>query len=319
MDDAVTSGLLRALVTFGAALVALPVVAWIEGMRGSRTTVASGVVSRGPRGALTALASAAKLLEKRAPRTLQADRLLHALAPVLGLIPSVALLAILPVSAQDEVRAPLPMALALPLLSTGAIALAGIGGGNRLAQLSALRLVALRLSVVVVVAVGAVGSVLAAGALGLPEMVAAQAEPLWGPVPRWGALVDLPGFLASILALAVHAQHVVRARTVPSLAEPWHGQATGPVLLGHRMFESLDLLAGAALVATLFLGGWHLPLVDDGGVVVTVAKVALALGAIVAVRNLMPALTPGVAVRLCWTVLMPAAAAGAALAWLLSR
>lgn len=318
MDDAIAAGILRALATLGAALLALPVVAWIEGMRGSRTTVASGVVSRGPRGALTALASALKLLEKRAPRTLEADRLLHALAPVLGLIPTVALLAILPVSSSDPVRAPLPMALALPLLGTGAIALAGVGGGNKLAQLSALRLVALRLSVVVVVAVGAVGSVLVAGSAELPEMVSAQARSLWGPLPRWGVLLNAPGFFASILALGIHAQHVVRARTVPSLAEPWHGEATGPVLLGHRVFESLDLLGSAALVAVLFLGGWHLPFLGDGGLIASALKLLIALGAIVSVRNLIPALTPGVAVRLCWTLLIPSAAAGAVLAWLLA-
>lgn len=317
MDDDVLAGIWRALATFSAALIALPVVAWIEGLRGSRTTAVSGVVSRGPRGALTALASAVKLLEKRSPRTLEADRLLHALAPALGLIPTVALLAILPLTPTDPVDAPLPMALAMPLLSTGAIALAGIGGGNKLAQLSALRLVVLRLSVVVVVAVGAVGSVLVAGSLDLAEMVTAQSRSLVGVLPRWGVLLDAPGFFASVLALAIHAQHVVRARTVPSLAEPWHGEATGPVLLGHRVFESLDLLAGAALIAVLYLGGWHLPFLGDGGALATILKVGLALAAIVAVRNLIPAATPGVAVRLCWTVLVPIAAVGALIAWLL--
>ncbi len=317
MDDATGSGIIRGLGTMAVALLALPVVAWFEGLRGSRTEAASGVVSRGPRGALTALATAIKLLEKRSPRTAAADRLLHAIAPALGLIPTIALLAIVPLSPGDPVAAPLPLALALSLLSTGAIAIAGIGGGNKLALHTALRLVALRLSVLVVVAVGALGSVIAAGSVELPEIMAAQARPLVASLPRWGALVDAPGLVATMLALAIHAQRVVRARTVASLSEPWHGDATGPVLLGHRMFESLDLLASASLVAVLFLGGSHLPGVGDAGALVTIVKLAIALAGVVVVRNLLPTLTPGVAVRSCWTALVPLAASGAVVAWLL--
>ena len=318
MDDVVALGIVRGLGTVAVALVALPVVAWFEGLRGTRTEAASGTVSRGPRGALTALATAIKLLEKRAPRTRETDRLLHAAAPVLGLIPTVATLAVVPLTAHDPVATPLPVPLALALLSTGAVALAGVGGGNKLALHTALRLVALRLSVFVVLAVGALGSALAAGSLELPEIVGAQARPLWGVLPRWGMFVDALGFAASVLAVAIHAQRVVRARTVASLSEPWHGEATGPVLLGHRMFESLDLLASAALLAVVFLGGSHLPWLGDAGALVTVVKLALALALIVAVRNLLPTLTPGVGVRLCWLALTPMAAIGALGAWLLS-
>ncbi|MCC7070438.1 MAG: NADH-quinone oxidoreductase subunit H [Deltaproteobacteria bacterium] len=318
MDDAVVVGMVRGLGTFAVALIALPVVAWFEGLRGSRTEAASGTISRGPRGALTALATAIKLLEKRAPRTRATDRLLHAVAPVLGLIPTVATLAVVPLTTHDPVAATLPVPLALGLLSTGAVALAGVGGGNKLALHTALRLVVLRLSVFAVVAVGALGSALAAGSIDLTEILSAQARPLAGAVPRWGAFVDVLGFAATVLAYAMHAQRVVRARTVASLSEPWHGEATGPVLLGHRMFESLDLLSGAALIAVLFLGGSHVPGFGDAGAVVTVIKLALALALIVVVRNLLPVVTPGVGVRLCWTTLMPTAALGAVVAWLWS-
>lgn len=317
MDDALELGMVRGLGTVAVAMVALPVVAWFEGLRGSRTEAASGTVSRGPRGALTALATAIKLLEKRAPRTLDADRLLHAMAPVLGLVPTVALLAVVPLTPDDPVAAPLPFVLALPLFSTGAIALAGVGGGNKLALHTALRLVALRLSMLVVLALGALGSALAAGSLGLTDVEGAQARELVGALPRWGMFIDAPGFAAAVLALAIHAQRVVRARTVPSLSEPWHGEATGPVLLGHRMFESLDLLAGAALLAVLFFGGSHLPWLGDAGPLATVVKIALALALVVVVRNLLPTLTPGVGVRLCWTALVPLAAAGVGVAWIL--
>jgi NADH-quinone oxidoreductase subunit H len=298
-------GLLRALFTLLAALLALPLVAWLESLR-TRPHGAPGV-QRGPRGPLTAVATTIKLLEKRAPRGVETDRLLHASAPVLALLPTLAVLALVPTSVDDPVAATLPLALSMPLLSTGAIALAGFAGGGRLAHLAALRLVALRLSVLVVVGAAAMASAHAATSVDLPAIVEAQSRSLVGWLPRWGIVVAPSAFAAALVALAVHAQHVLRARTEPSLAEPWLGDATGPVLLGHRLFESLDLVAGAALLAVMFLGGFTLPGLAAAGLVVTVGKTALALVAIVLVRNALPVLTPSTALRMCWIVLLPLA------------
>lgn len=313
MSDVVAEGFLRAVGTVIAAVVALPFVAWVEGLRGraSSPSLSPGVVN-GPRGALTALATAIKLLEKRAPRALGADRLLHTTAPILALIPTLSVLAIIPLSPHDPVAATLPFALSLPLVSTGAVALAGYGGGSSLAHLAALRLVALRLSVLVVVAAASMSSAHAAGTVDLPSIVNAQAEPfaLPVPVPRWGAFLAPTSFLAALAGLAIHAQHVLRARTEPSLAEPWLGNAIGPVLLGHRVFESLDLVAGASLLAVIFLGGWHAPGVQLPFALASIIKVAIALIAIVAARNMLPALTPAVSVRICWIVLLPLAVLG---------
>lgn len=311
MSDVVSEGLLRAVGTVIAAVVALPFVAWLEGLRGrsSAPSLAPGVVN-GPRGALTALATAIKLLEKRAPRAPGADRLLHTTAPVLALIPTLSVLAVIPLSPHDPVAATLPFVLSFSLVSTAAVALAGYGGGSSLAHLAALRLVALRMSVVVVVAAAAMASAHAAHTVELPGIVSAQAVPFAGPVPRWGALLAPTSFFAALTALAIHAQHVLRARTEPSLADPWLGNAIGPVLLGHRVFESLDLVAGAALLAVLFLGGWHVPGLQLPYAAASIGKVALALVAIVAARNMLPALTPAVSLRICWIVLLPLAVVG---------
>lgn len=309
LSETVLAGLVRAAATVVAALVALPLVAWLEGLRG-RASTAGGP---GPRGAATAIATAIKLLEKRAPRTAGADRLVHTAAPLLALIPTLAVPAVIPLSPHDPVASTLPFALALPLLSTGAVALAGYAGGSRLAHLAGLRLVALRLSVLVVVAASATAAAHATGAVDLPSIVAAQARPLVGFVPRWTLLLAPTSFLAALVALAIHAQHVLRARTEPSLAEPWLGDATGPVLLGHRVFESLDLVAGACLLAVTFLGGWHIPGVEAAPTVATLLKVLLALVAILVVRNNLPSLTHAVSLRVCWIVLLPLAVGGTVL------
>lgn len=306
MNELILQGLLRAAGAFAVTLLALPVVAWIEGLRGA----AAPGIAEPPRGVRFALATAIKLLEKRAPRALGADRPLHTAAPILAIVPAASVLAVIPVTPDDPVAASLPFVLGLPLLSTAAVSLAGYSGGSSLAHLAALRLVTLRLSVLVVVGAAALASTRAGRTLDLPTLVDTQALPLAGALPRWGVLVAPPSFLAALIALAVLAQHVMRARSDASLAVPWLGDATGPVLLGHRIFEHLDLLAGACLLAVLFLGGWHLPILEAPGPLVTGTKVMLALVGIVTVRNALPQLTHAVAVRVCWVVLLPLAVLG---------
>lgn len=310
LGPAVIDGLLRAVGTVVTAVIALPFVAWLEGLRGRAAPAVGPGVVRGPRGAVTALASAIKLLEKRAPRGPGADRLLHTTAPVLALIPTLGTLAVVPLSPSDPVAATLPFLLSLSLLSTGAVALAGYGGGSSLSLLAGLRLVVLRLSVLVVVAAASTASAHLAGSVDLAALVQAQRETLVGPVPRWGALMAPTSFFAALAACAVHAQFVLRARTEPSLAGTWLGDAVGPVLLGHRMFESLDLVASASVLSVIFLGGWDFPWVQPPFVLASLLKVAFALAAIVVMRNMLPSLTHAVAVRACWIVLLPAAVAG---------
>lgn len=313
-EPTVIDGFVRALVATALAGVALPIVAVLERTRAQRIA-GDGSLTVGPRGARTALATALKLLEKRAPRGPDADRLVSTFSPILALVPTLGVLSILPAGPADEPGSTLPLALALPLLATGAVALAGHGGGSRLALLSALRLVALRAAALVVVGLACVAAARSAGSVELADVARAQAAPLWWAVPRWGVLVSPTSFLACLLALAIHAQQVQRMRTEPSLAEPWFGDATGPVLLGYRVFESLDLLACAAILAVVFGGAWHVPGVtsDLGAVhVLTLAlKTVGVLTLVVLLRNALPRLAHATAVRTLWLVLAPLALSGA--------
>ena len=66
---------------------------------------------------------------------------------------------------------------------------------------------------------------------------------------------------------------------------------------------------GACVIAVIFFGGWHLPGYQGSYLLVTSAKVVTALVAVVFARNALPALTPAVALRVCWIVLLPLAVA----------
>lgn len=297
----------------------LPAVSWLE----QRVRRVGAPAGRGPPTSGLSLASAIKLLARRTARPEGADRLLHVGAPALAVLPAAALLALLPLETAAggaAAHGTLLLALSLPFVSTAAVALAGYAGNNRLALLGALRLVILRASVFVVVATGALGAARAARTLLLGDLVASQTRPLVGSLPALGAFVAPLGFLAAVMGLAVLSQHMSRSRADHEidLVDPYFVEASGPVLLGFRVFESLELFSGSAFLATLFLGGPWLPgVVERDGATsifvaaaVLVAKGLLVTALVLAVRRALPPLDHARAVRLCWTLLAPIAAFG---------
>ncbi len=301
--------LMRAIFAVVFAVVGLPVVAAFERFGARRDSN----ISVGPRGGRTALATALKLLQKRAPRVVGTDRLLSSMAPVLALIPTVGALSVLPLSPTDATGATLPLLLALPALATGAVALAGFGAASPLALLSALRLVTLRMATFCVVALCALAPARQALSAVLLDITNHQSTTLAG-LPQWGAVTVPTSFLAAVIALAVLSQHSQRLRTAASLQQPWFGDVTGPVLLGHRVFESIDVLVGAAVVSALFLGAWHIPGVHaisaPLGALALSAKTIAVLWSVVFVKNRLPTMSHAAALRFLWLVLAPIAAGG---------
>lgn len=334
-DDGLLLPFLRAALLLAVTLLLYPPVAWLD--RWAQR--APGDPTPLPLSPLLPLANAVKLLQKRAALSSSADRLVHVAAPLFSLLPSLCALATVPLApavttttgasvrlgvARGE--GTLPVALALLLLATSGIALAGWAGANRLALLGALRLVLLRTAALVVVALGAAGVCLLHQTLSFEGLVLAQADPVLGPLPSLGVLVNPVGFGCSILALAVLGQRLVRSRPDEhaDLVEPYAAEAAGVTLLGHRFFEVVDVLASAALVTTVFLGGWLIPGVDGAGTtalpldaalgraLVLLAKVILAAALILAVRRSLPPLRHDQAQSLVW-VLVVVAGAGLAL------
>jgi NADH-quinone oxidoreductase subunit H len=306
---------LRALGLVAGALLLLPIVAWLD------HRLRPPGPSSTKRARSSSIADALKLLGKRAARQEGADRVVHAAAPVLAIVPAATLLALVPLSSAEGPRSgTLLFALSLPFVSTTAVALAGYAGANRLALLGALRSAILRASAFVVVGGGALGAAKAAESLVLDDVVRAQARPLAGAVPGWGLLTSPLGFAVAVTALAALSQHAARARAEGEidLVDPWSVEAAGPILLGHRVFESLELLALSAFLATLFLGGWLVPGLDGApaalGPLVVVVKTLLVTALVLAVRRALPPLDAARAVRLCWTALVPLAAFGLVLA-----
>ena len=298
---------LHAVVVAAVACAFLPLVSWLEALRGDETSHAAGRAHS----ASAALATAIKLLEKRAPRVAGSDRIVSRLAPILALVPTLMVLGLMPMQSRPS-DVPLVLCLSLFLLSTTAVALAGMASANRLVLLAAVRLFSIRVVVISVVGTAALAIVRDAGSSSLSGIVSAQQGSLWDVLPRWGMFVSPLSFLAALISWAFYAQQTIRARTEASLAPTWIAESTGPGLLGHRIFESLDLVAGAALLVCVFAGGEHAPIAPA---LAWILKTGLMLVLLVLVRNRLPHLAPASVVRVLWLVLFPLAVAGTA--WVL--
>ena len=322
---------LRAAAVFVSALVLYPAFAWID----RRAQMRPGERAQLPRHPLLPFAFALKLLSKRAALSASADRPLHFFAPFFGFIPGLLVLACLPpgptlygadgplhlgVTGTDV---SLPLAFGLLFLSTAGILLAGWAGGNHLALLSAIRLGLVRLAALLVLALGASGIVFVGGSLHFTELLGLQSAALLGPLPGWGLFRNPIGFGCAVIALGIFGQRLAQSRPDEhaEFVAPYADEATGPTLLFHRYFEVVDLMALSAIMATLFGGGWTLPLVDidvhsgysalDAGsrVLVFIVKTLVFASSIVWIRRALPVLRHDQAIRLLWA-LVPVATLG---------
>lgn len=331
-DEPLTLPFLRAALLLTVTLVLYPALAWLD--RWAQR--APGDPTPLPRSPLSPVANAFKLLQKRAALPSSADRLVHVAAPLLALVPSLCALATVPLapavttSGGELLRlgvargeGTLPVALGLLFVATAGIAFAGWAGANRLALLGALRLVLLRVAVLVVVGLGTAGVCLLHQTLLLDALVLEQAALVAGPVPGWGVIVNPVGFGCAVVALAVLSQRLVKSRPDEhaDLVEPYAAEAAGVTLLGHRLFEVVDLLAASALIATVFFGGWLIPGVDtEGSVALPVAeasvrtlvflgKTLFAAFLLLAIRRALPPLRHDQAQSLVWALVVVSGAA----------
>lgn len=337
--DPIGSALLRAAGLLAGVVILYAPLAWLERW----ASLAPSERERLGQAPLLPVTHALKLLGKRAPSPPGSDGLIHALAPVLLLVPGLFVLAQIPpapplVSAAGEL--PLAVtgaygsvswAIGLLLVQAAGILLAGWSGADNLALLGGLRLSLVRMSALIVVALGAAGVARAHGTDRMAELVAAQGQEVAGWLPALGAFTNPLGFGAAVVALAVLSQRGQRTRPDRNadLVESYAITARGPTLLAHRLFEVVDLLAAAAVVAAVFLGGWLVPGVDrgEGGDVAFVlgraaawlVKVLVVAGGLLLVRRALPPLRHDQALRLVWAGLVPVAAAGLLLSSLVTQ
>jgi NADH-quinone oxidoreductase subunit H len=286
---------------------------WLERKIAARLQDRVGPNRAGPYGLLQTMADIVKLLTKEDITPDGADRVSFNLAPALMVMQIIMVAAIIPIGA-GLIGANLSVGLLYfvamsGIASIGAL-MAGWASNNKYALLGGFRVVAQLMSYEIPLAFSLLAAVIWAGTMGTNNLAVQQGELLFGFIPGWNILV-MP-FAALIFFIATLAEG---ERAPFDLLEAESEIVAGPNIeysgLKFAWFYLqffVNSLLLACIFATVFLGGWQGPFVDQFpllGIGYFFAKSLLVLLALMWVRATYPRLRIDQMMTFCWKVLVP--------------
>lgn len=245
----------------------------------------------------TLLADPIKFLTKEDFIPAKGDKVLHTLAPCLALFPALVTFAVIPfgdVLVIGERTINLQVAnlnvgilyiFAVASLSVYGIVIGAWASNNKFSLLGGVRGSAQMISYEVAMGLSVVGILMVYGTLELQEIARAQGALLFGWLPAWGV------FLQPVAFLLFFSAAIAETKRIPfdlpegesEIVAGYHVEYSGGKFLMFFAGEFAEIVTAAALITTLFFGGWQVPyLMRDGfhfpsGAVHHVPQVAVAL------------------------------------------
>jgi NADH-quinone oxidoreductase subunit H len=240
---------------------------WLERKGLGRIQNRMGPNRVGPYGWFQPVADGLKMLTKEDIVPRSADKIVHFLAPVLLLIPTLLAYAVLPYGRNlvpINLDAGMLFFFAVGASTELSIFMAGWASRNKYSLLGAMRAIAQMISYEIPLILSSVSVIMITGSLSLVAIVERQGGYAFGLVPHWSVFTPW-GFAGFIIFL------------IASLAESNRSpfdipEAESELIAGHLteysgfkyalffLAEYLGMFAMCGLATTLFLGGWHAPL-----------------------------------------------------------
>ncbi len=268
-------------------------------------------------GILQPLADGAKLLTKEDIVPRAADQFVHWLAPVIAVIPSILLFAVVPVGARlipVDLNIGILFVFAISTASVLALFMGGWASRNKFSLLGAMRAVAQVVSYEVPMVLAAVVVVMAAGSLSTISIAEAQGGGFlnisnWFVFRPWGFV----GFVLFVIGAMAES-----ARTPFDIPEAeseiiagYHTEYSGFKFALFQLGEYLASIAMAGVTTTMFLGGYHGPGSDLKyvgpviGVFWFFAKLMSIIFVIIWIRGTWPRIRVDQLLGFAWKVLLP--------------
>lgn len=222
----------------------------------------------GPFGLLQPIADGIKNLLKEETSPATASQFFFILGPILAMVPALVTIAVIPFAAPlptpwgvvDMIIADIPIGilyiLAFSSLSVYGVVLGGWASNNKYAFLGALRASAQMVSYEVALGLSLIAVLMLAGNVTLTEMVWQQQQ-----LDLWYALPLSLAFILFVISAFAETNRLPfdMPEAESELVTGFHTEYSAMKFSMFFIAEYAHMLTAAALMATLFLGGWDIP------------------------------------------------------------
>jgi NADH-quinone oxidoreductase subunit H len=284
----------------------------------ARLQVRIGPNRTGPGGWLQPVADGIKLIFKEELIPAKADKFIFLLAPIITVIPALVILAVVPwgrsinLFGRDiplyltDINVGVLYITSIASISVYGIVLAGWSSANKYATMGGIRSTAQMISYELALGLSFVGPIMLAGTMSMLGIVDKQQE------IGWFALYQPLGFLIFwIAALAeVNRAPFDMPEAEQELTAGYHVEYSGMKFALLFMAEYDKMIAVSVIAATLFLGGFDGPWVDQFpllGPLYLFVKVLVLLFGMIWIRATLPRIRYDQLMAFGWKVLLPLA------------
>jgi len=271
----------------------------------------------GPFGLLQPAADGIKMLIKEDVVPLNADKIIHFLAPIAMVVPTMLALAVIPYGRNMtpfSIDGGILFFFAVGSATELAVFMAGWASNNKYSMLGAMRAIAQMMSFELPLIVAVLPVIMVVGSLKPDDVVAAQGHysffgllPHWFVFTPWGAA----GFILFYIAALVESN-----RTPFDIPE-----GESEIIAGHMieysgfkyaiffMAEYFGMFAISGLAVTLFLGGWHAPCAFLDPIIPSYAwfflKLSVLLFVFIWLRGTLPRMRTDHMMAFAWKFMVP--------------
>jgi len=289
----------------------------------ARIQVRIGPNRAGPLGLLQPVADGVKLIFKEELIPTQADKVIFVLAPIITLIPALIILAVVPLGPPIElfgrtitlglapaINVGVLYLMAVSSISVYGIVLAGWSSNNKYSLMGALRSSAQMISYELALGLAFIGPILLAGSMSLQAIVDGQAS-------VWYIFYQPIGFVVFLLASIAEVNRAPfdMPEAEQELTAGYHSEYSGIKFALLFMAEYDKMIAISAIAATLFLGGYQGPFLDQApllGPLYLAIKVVALLLLMIWLRATLPRFRYDRLMAFGWKILLPLALANVA-------
>ncbi len=304
--------IVKSLITAVLLLSAFGIMTWLERKVLARFQFRPGPNRLGPGGVMQFMADGLKLALKEEIIPKAADRKIYLLAPFVSLAAALVAFAVIPwgppvhIFGQRvamQIAAPnigILFVFAVTSLGVYGLILGGWASANKYSLLGGLRSTAQIISYELAMGLAVTGVLIAAGSADLNTIVQRQYH-LWFIVPQ------ILGFIIYVITMVAETNRTPfdLPEAENELVAGYHTEYTGLKWAMYMMAEYINMITVSALATTLFLGGWHGPLLPPE--LWFLIKVAFFMYFFIWLRATLPRLRYDRLMAFGWKVLLPTA------------